>query len=121
MAKKYDLIFIPFNSIHHLYNNEDLFKALNVVKNHLKDGGSFLLDCFIQNIQYIVEGEIEKKEIAAYTNSDAGKMFSGAIQYDHFKLIQGINYPMEQTLFTFKMKKNKKKLRHIQPVMEEKY
>ena len=70
LPKKYDLIFIPFNSIHHLYDNEDLFKALNVVKNHLKDGGSFLLDCFNPNIQFIVEGKKEQKEIAAYTTSD---------------------------------------------------
>ena len=28
LQKKYDLIFIPFNSIHHLYENEDLFKEI---------------------------------------------------------------------------------------------
>ena len=27
LAEKYDLIFIPFNSIHHLYLNRDLFQA----------------------------------------------------------------------------------------------
>jgi SAM-dependent methyltransferase len=67
---KYDLIFIPFNSIHHLYKNEDLFKAFNVVKNHLKKGGLFLLDCFNPNIQFIIEGEKEQKEIAKYTTND---------------------------------------------------
>ena len=36
LQEKYDLIFIPFNSIHHLYKNEDLFKVFNVVRNHLK-------------------------------------------------------------------------------------
>ena len=61
LPEKYDLIFIPFNSIHHLYKNEDLFKAFNVVKNHLKEGGLFLLDCFNPNIQFIVEGEKEQK------------------------------------------------------------
>ena len=54
LQEKYDLIFIPFNSIHHLYKNEDLFKVFNVVRNHLKDGGLFLLDCFNPNNQYIV-------------------------------------------------------------------
>ena len=49
---------------------KDLFKVFNVVKNHLKDGGLFLLDCFNPNIQYIVEGEKEQKEIAAYTTDD---------------------------------------------------
>jgi ubiquinone/menaquinone biosynthesis C-methylase UbiE len=70
LPEKYDLIFIPFNSIHHLYKNEDLFKAFNVVKNHLKDQGLFLLDCFNPNIQFIVESEKGQKEIAKYTTND---------------------------------------------------
>ncbi|BAX81690.1 class I SAM-dependent methyltransferase [Labilibaculum antarcticum] len=70
LPEKYDLIFIPFNSIHHLYKNEDLFKAFNVVKNHLKEGGLFLLDCFNPNIQFIAESEKEQKEIAEYTTKD---------------------------------------------------
>ena len=70
LPEKYDLIFIPFNSIHHLYKNDDLFKAFNAVKNHLKEGGLFLLDCFNPNIQFIVEGEKEQKEIAEYTTND---------------------------------------------------
>ena len=70
LKKKYDLVFIPFNSIHHLYQNEDLFKALRAVKNHLKAGGIFLLDCFNPNIQYIVEHEKEPIEIAEYTTKD---------------------------------------------------
>ena len=37
LEEKFDLIFIPFNSIHHLYKNEDLFDALKVVRNHLKE------------------------------------------------------------------------------------
>jgi ubiquinone/menaquinone biosynthesis C-methylase UbiE len=70
LQKKYDLIFIPFNSIHHLYSNDDLFKAFRVVKNHLSDRGLFLFDCFNPNIQYIVDGEKEQKEITTYTTSD---------------------------------------------------
>lgn len=70
LQEKFDFIFIPFNSIHHLYKNEDLFKALNGVKNHLKEGGLFLLDCFNPNIQYIVEGEKEQSKIAEYTTED---------------------------------------------------
>jgi len=70
LPEKYDLIFIPFNSIHHLYKNEDLFKTLHVVKNHLKEGGLFLLDCFNPNIQFVVEGEKEQKEISEYTTND---------------------------------------------------
>ena len=70
LQEQFDLIFIPFNSIHHLYGNEDLFKALECVKKHLKDGGLFLLDCFNPNIQYIVENEKEQAIIAEYTTDD---------------------------------------------------
>ena len=70
LQEKFDLIFIPFNSIHHLYRNEDLFNALGCVRNHLKAGGIFLLDCFNPNIQYIVEHEKEPIEIAEYTTKD---------------------------------------------------
>ena len=70
LHEKYDLIFIPFNSIHHLYQNKDLFQALNVVKNHLKENGRFLLDCYNPNIKYIIEGEKEQKVIAEYTTED---------------------------------------------------
>lgn len=70
LQEKFDLIFIPFNSIHHLYRNEDLFKALECVKNHLKDGGLFLLDCFNPNIRYIVESEKRQSVIAEYTTGD---------------------------------------------------
>lgn len=70
LSEKYDLIFIPFNSIHHLYQNEDLFQVFNVVKNHLKENGLFLLDCYNPNIQYIIEGEKQQKEIAKFMTKD---------------------------------------------------
>ena len=70
LQEKFDLIFIPFNSIHHLYRNEDLFKALECVKNHLREGGLFLLDCFNPNIRYIVESEKGQTVIADYTTDD---------------------------------------------------
>lgn len=70
LQEKFDLIFIPFNSIHHLYLNEDLFKALDVVKNHLKEGGMFLFDCFNPNIQIIVKGEKELLKVAEYTTAN---------------------------------------------------
>lgn len=70
LGEKFDFIFIPFNSIHHLYKNEDLFRALNIVKKHLKDNGLFLFDCFNPNIQYIVENEQKQHFIAEYTTND---------------------------------------------------
>jgi SAM-dependent methyltransferase len=70
LQEKFDLIFIPFNSIHHLYKNEDLFKTLRCVKHHLKEEGLFLLDCFNPNIQLIADDKKELKVIAEYTTND---------------------------------------------------
>ncbi|KAF0130276.1 MAG: Methylase involved in ubiquinone/menaquinone biosynthesi [Bacteroidetes bacterium] len=93
LTEKYDLIFIPFNSIHHLYTNEDLFKAFNVVKNHLKEGGLFLLDCFNPNIRFIVESEKEFKEIAEYATSDGRKvLIKQAMRYENNSQINRIEW-----------------------------
>ena len=74
LKNKFDLIFIPFNSIHHLYQNQDLLDTLNVVKRHLKDDGLFLLDCYNPNIHYIVEAENKLNQIADYTTEDGRKV-----------------------------------------------
>ena len=93
LSEKYDLIFIPFNSIHHLYHNEDLFKAFNTVKKHLKEGGIFMFDCFNPNIQFIVESEKEQKKIAEYTTSD-GKhvLIKETMRYENHTQINRIKW-----------------------------
>ncbi len=93
LPKKYDLIFIPFNSIHHLYKNEDVFKAFTVVKSHLKKGGLLLLDCFNPNIQFIVEGEKEQKEIAQYKTKDGREvLIKQTMRYENRTQINRIEW-----------------------------
>ncbi len=74
LAKEFDLVFIPFNSIHHLYQNQDLFSALKVVRKHLKDDALFILDCYNPDIRYITESEKAKIKIAEYETTDARKV-----------------------------------------------
>ncbi len=93
LKDKFDLIFIPFNSIHHLYENEDLFDTLNVVKKHLKNEGLFLLDCYNPNIHYIIEAEKELKEIADYITSDNRKvLIKQAMKYENKTQINRIEW-----------------------------
>lgn len=70
LPETYDLIFIPFNSIHHLYTNEELFQTFTAVKKHLKHDGVFVFDCFSPSIQFIVESEKAEKTVATYTTND---------------------------------------------------
>lgn len=93
LSKKYDLIFIPFNSIHHLYQNEDLFQTFKAVKKHLKENGLFLIDCYNPNIQYIIEGQKEVKEIAKYNTMDRRKVvIKQKMQYESSTQINRIEW-----------------------------
>ncbi len=93
LAEKFDFVFIPFNSIHHLYENEHLFKVFNVVKKHLKSGGLFLLDCFSPNIQYIVEAEKKQNQIAEYsTKNGRNVLIKQIMRYEHKTQINRIQW-----------------------------
>jgi ubiquinone/menaquinone biosynthesis C-methylase UbiE len=93
LSEKFDLIFIPFNSSHHLYKNDDVFKAFNAVKNHLKEGGLFLFDCFNPNIQFIADSKKEQKKIAEYTTKDGRKVLIKEImQYENETQINRIEW-----------------------------
>lgn len=70
LSQLFDFIFIPFNSIHHLYENNDFWMTLKGVRKHLKDDGLFLFDCFNPNIRFIVENENKLESIASYTTKD---------------------------------------------------
>lgn len=70
LPETYDIIFIPFNSIHHLYNNQDFFDTLLRVKKHLKKDGYFIFDCFNPNIHYIVQAEQQELVVGEYTTQD---------------------------------------------------
>lgn len=93
LQEQFDLIFIPFNSIHHLYKNEDLFKTLQGVKKHLKEGGLFLLDCFNPDIRYIVESEKEQKIVAEYvTNDGRNVLIKQTMRYENTTQINRIEW-----------------------------
>lgn len=93
LPHKYDFIFIPFNSIHHLYKNEDLFQTFRVVKNHLRQDGLFLLDCFNPNIQFIVDGAKEPKKIAEYVTKDAREvLIKEEMRYENNSQINRIEW-----------------------------
>jgi ubiquinone/menaquinone biosynthesis C-methylase UbiE len=70
----FEAIFIPFNSIHHLYLNEDLYKTLNTIRKHLTDNGYLIIDYFNPSIRYISENEKHSVKIADYKTEDGRKV-----------------------------------------------
>lgn len=74
LSEAYDIVFIPFNSIHHLYTNQDFFDVLGNVRKYLKEDGYFIFDCFNPNIHYIVNSEKDENIIAEYSTKDGRKV-----------------------------------------------
>lgn len=50
---EFDLIFLPFNSICHLYEIEDQFDAFRTTFEHLAPGGRFVVDTFLPDIDFL--------------------------------------------------------------------
>jgi len=93
LPRQYDLIFIPFNSIHHLYKNQDLFDTLKVVNKHLKEDGLFIFDCYNPNMHYIIEAEKGKNKIAEYKTTDDRKvMIEQTMKYENKSQINRIEW-----------------------------
>ncbi|HCI82204.1 MAG TPA: hypothetical protein DHW02_21230, partial [Ktedonobacter sp.] len=50
---KFDLIFLPFNSIAHLYDLEQQMDAFKNTHDHLTSNGHFVVDTFLPDIDYL--------------------------------------------------------------------
>ena len=93
LKTKYDVIFIPFNSIHHLYRNEDLFLAFECVFKHLNDEGIFLFDCYNPDIEYIVNNEGKTTLMRDYTTEKGRRIvINQNMQYDKKTQINQIKW-----------------------------
>lgn len=79
---KYQMMFIPFNSIHCLYTHSDVSKTLKSIHNHLLDDGFLVIDYFNPNISYISTNQGKEVEIAKYITEDRRNI----------KIIQTMNY-----------------------------
>lgn len=72
--KTFDLVFIPFNSIHCLYASEDLARTLITIRRHLSDDGFLLIDYFNPSLSYIVGNQDKELNIADYTIADGRRI-----------------------------------------------
>lgn len=55
LARRFDLIFIPFNSLQNTYGREDVERIFASIKRHLGPGGRFAFDVFNPDIRLMVD------------------------------------------------------------------
>ncbi|MFP4186410.1 MAG: class I SAM-dependent methyltransferase [Candidatus Natronoplasma sp.] len=70
LEKTFNLIFIPFNSIHHILTLDEMEKVLNNVKKHLKPGGRFVLEFFNPDLDILNRDPKEEHEVIKYQDPD---------------------------------------------------
>jgi ubiquinone/menaquinone biosynthesis C-methylase UbiE len=69
LNKKFDVIFVGYNSVHHILTNQDLKSFLESVKNHLKPNGRFLFDIFNPSLELLNRKNI-RSEMDDYVDPD---------------------------------------------------
>jgi SAM-dependent methyltransferase len=100
----FDLIFLPFNSISHLYEIEQQLAAFKNTYEHLAPGGRFVVDVFLPDIDYLsnalnrpshvyLEDEIEVPD--EYT-----MLLYSSRKYDQIEQTQRISWIHEKFLET---------------------
>jgi len=66
LDKRFNLIFIPFNSIHHILTLKDMEKVLDNVRKHLKPDGRFIVEFFNPDLEILNRDPAEEHEVTEY-------------------------------------------------------
>ena len=93
LNKKYNLVFIPFNSIQNTYSRIDYENIFKCVKKHLNENGIFALDVFNPDLNYLVRDESELEEIHNFSLSSGEKVIiKQTMKYDEHDQINHVKW-----------------------------
>jgi len=73
LQKKFDFIFVGFNSFLHLLSDEDAIQCLTRVCDHLKPGGRFLMDIFVPNPELLFRDPDKLYPVKTFDHPFGGK------------------------------------------------
>ncbi len=68
IPKKFNLIFIPFNSIAHIHDRASFEAMCIAVRNHLTDDGHFIVDIFNPKLEVLISDPNKRFAVAEYEN-----------------------------------------------------
>ncbi len=73
LNKKFDLVFIGFNSLAHLLTNEDVVSCFNCIKNHMHENSIFGIDIFMPSHELISNIKENKTDLMEFIDSNTQK------------------------------------------------
>lgn len=101
---EYDLIFLPFNSISHLYEIEQQLGAFKNTYDHLAPGGRFVVDVSLPDIDYLSNALNRPSNVYLEDEIDVPGEFTMLLysmrKYDTFEQLQHITWTHEKFLET---------------------
>ncbi|MFQ5648400.1 MAG: class I SAM-dependent methyltransferase [bacterium] len=72
LGRKFNLIFLPFNSVAHLYDLQSIQACFASVRNHLADNGRFILDFFNPDLTILTRVDEAPRLVSKYPDPDSG-------------------------------------------------
>jgi SAM-dependent methyltransferase len=102
---KYDLIFLPFNSICHLYEIDEQFAAFKRTYEHLAPGGRFIVDTFLPDFDYLSDAlnrpsHVYMEDEIDDPNGEFTMLLYSSRKFDPIEQVQHIIWTHEKFLET---------------------
>lgn len=96
LGRRFDLIFIPINSVCHLLSRDDFERCLACVKAHLAPAGCFVIDVFVPDLKILSRPADRWYEVGEYPDS-AGRIvrLSEQNRYDAATQINSVIWRFE--------------------------
>lgn len=69
LQQKFNLIFIGFNSIFHLMDEDEIRSCLTCVRKHLNENGKFIIDMFVPNPKILFRDENKFYPVGEYKDN----------------------------------------------------
>lgn len=70
LGKRFNLIFLPFNSVAHLHDLASIEACFACVKEHLRPAGRFIIDIFNPRLDILLRDPSERYPVGEYTDPD---------------------------------------------------
>jgi SAM-dependent methyltransferase len=111
LRARFQLIFVPNNSLGHLLTLEDLRAMLSCVRSHLRRDGVFVIDYFNPSLELLTRSETETHPVTSFRNS-AGELvnvtervrYEAAAQVNHITwLLTQQGEPEQRLSFTLRV------------------
>jgi len=92
LNRKFNLIFVAFNSIHHILTLEDMEKVLKNVKEHLKPDGRFIVEFFNPDLEILNRDPSEEHEVTEYEGPEGEVKVTESTNYERAKQLMHLSW-----------------------------